>query len=322
MNSVEKLDKITEEIDEIIGISHIKEILNERDLKIYWGTTPGRLPNILYLIPLMTLYHFIDCKCEIKILLADIHAYLDSIKSDFDVLKARTNIHEKIIKMLLSKMNIESSQVEFIQGTSYQLRNEFTLDLYKINSFCSVSQVKNAGREAVIQETDPKMTSLLYPTLQALDIEYLECDVFFGDLKQKNICKFTNQILEKLGYRKRGFFLNEIYEELNIFKSITFIDTYVQIENKINNIKLNLLIEFIDVIIFDFCKISGIAYMINNIQIHSIEEIKESYKNKDITNKDIRKSVVDFIDLINESIREEYSHDDSISLLRDAKYIP
>jgi len=322
MNSVEKLDKITEEIDEIIGISHIKEILNERDLKIYWGTTPGRLPNILYLIPLMTLQHFIKCDCEVKILLADIHAYLDSIKSDFDVLKARTNIHEKIIKLLLSKMNIESSQVEFIQGTSYQLRNEFTLDLYRINSFCSVSQVKNAGKDAVIQELDPKMTSLLYPTLQALDIEYLDCDVFFGDVKQKNICKFTNQILEKLNYRKRGFFLNEIYEELNCFKTITFIDTYTEIEDKIKNIKLNVLIEFIDVIIFDFAKISGISFMINNIHINSIDEIKIHYKLKEIKNDDIRKSIVDFINSINESISEEYSHDDSISLLRDAKYIP
>ena len=321
MNPTEKLDKITEEIDEIIGITHIKSILNEQNLKIYWGTTPGRLPNILYLIPLMTLHHFIQCGCEVKVLLADIHAYLDSIKSNFDVLKARTNIHEKIINLLLGRMNIETSQIEFVQGMTYQLRNEFTLDLYRINSFCSVSQVKNAGKDAVVQESDPKMTSLLYPTLQALDIEYLDCDVFFGDLKQKEICKFTNQILEKLGYRKRGFFLNEIYEELNCFKSITFIDTYAQIEDKIKNIKLNVLIEFIDVIIFDFSEISGIEFIINNIRINSIDEIKEFYKNKEIRNDDIRKSVVDFIDSINESIREEYSNDDSIGLLKEAHYI-
>lgn len=321
MNSSEKLDEITQEIDEIIGISHIKSILDFRNLKIYWGTTPGRLPNILYLIPLMTLHHFIKCGCEIKILLADVHAYLDCIKSNFDVLRIRTNIHEKIIKILLNKIKIDNTKVNFVQGTSYQFTQEFTLDLYKINSFCTVSQVKNAGKYAILQESNPKMTSLLYPTLQALDIEYMNCDVFFGDIKQKNICYLTNNVLDKLGYRKRGFFLNEIYENLNIFKSITFIDTYEQIESKIKNIKMNILIEFIDVIIFDFCKISDIQFKIKNFEINSLEEIKIPYKSKEINNDDIRKSIVDFINKINEEIREEYSHDDSISLLKEAKYI-
>lgn len=315
------LEKITEEVDEVININYIRNIIKERNLKIYWGTTPGRIPNINYLIPLMTIYHFIKNKCEIKILLADIHAFLDSVKSDFNVLKARTNVHEKIIKMLLDMLTIDYSDIQFVQGTSYQLSQEFTLDLYKINSYCSVSQVKNAGKEVVKQNNDPKMTSLLYPTLQALDIEYMECDVFFGDTKQKNICNLTNDVLKKLGYQEKSFFLNELYENLNVFNSITFLDTYDEIKNKIDMIKINILIEFIDVIVFDLCKIMNSMFTINDIVIKNLNDIKIKYDTKEIKNNHIRESIVDFINNINTPIREEYSHQDSVNILLEALYI-
>ncbi len=320
MNHIEKLDKIISEVDEIIGYKNIENIINNRKLKIYWGTTPGRLPNILYLIPLMTLRHFIRNDCEVKILLADIHAYLDSVKSDLDVLRARTLIHEKIIKILLNLMKIDTEEIEFVQGMTYQLSQNFTLDLYKINSICTVSTVFNAGKNAITLEKDPKMTSLLYPSLQALDIEYLNCDVFFGDSKQKNICNLTNSVLDKLGYKKRGFFLNELYQNLNVFRSITFLDKYEDIEKIINCIHMKILIEFIDVIIFDFCNITDFEYYIKNFKIKKLDDIKEPYKLKEITNEDIRKSIIIFIDSINKHVREEYSHDDSINLLKEAKY--
>lgn len=44
------------------------------------------------------------------------------------------------------------------------------MDVYKFNSLCSVSKVKKSGKKAVIQSCVPLMTSLLYLTLQALDI--------------------------------------------------------------------------------------------------------------------------------------------------------
>ena len=68
---------------------------------------------------------------NIIILLADIHAYLDSIKSNFDVLSHRTDIHENIIKILLRYLNTDMNFIKFVQGTSFQLNSSYTLDMYK-----------------------------------------------------------------------------------------------------------------------------------------------------------------------------------------------
>lgn len=203
-----KYKNITKNIDTIIGTKYILDILDKRNIKIYWGTTPSCLPNINYIIPLLKIKNFINNNCEITILLADIHAYLDSKKSNYEILSIRTDIHQKIIKMLLKYLDINTDKIKFVQGSSYQLNQEFTMDVYKFNSLCSVSKVKKAGEKAVIQSYDPLMTSLLYPTLQALDIEYLECDVYFGDIYQKEICLLANDIMEQLEYTKKGFFLH------------------------------------------------------------------------------------------------------------------
>ena len=67
---MELLESIVSEVDEVIGIKNIIDIVGKKRLEIYWGSTPTRIPNINYLIPLLTISHFIKHNCKIKILLA------------------------------------------------------------------------------------------------------------------------------------------------------------------------------------------------------------------------------------------------------------
>lgn len=313
-------ENITENIDEVIGSSMIKKILSERNLKIYWGTTPSAIPNLNYLIPLIQLVNFMKHNCKIKILFADMHAYLDSMKSSFEILSLRTDIHEQIIKMLLTFLNVNTHDITFVQGSSYQLTSEFTMDVYKFNASCTVSEVKKAGINAVIQSEDPLMTSLLYPTLQALDIEYLECDVYFGDINQKEICMLANNVLDKIGYPQKGFFLNNLYDDLKCMEKITFIDSYEIISRKINNTKFNILIHLIDIILFEICEIKNITFDIKDYKFSNIEEVINKYILKEINQENIKKAIIDFIDYIIEPIRIEFLNHDSQMKLKEAKY--
>lgn len=223
---------------------------------------------------------FVDYGINVKILLADIHAYLDSMKSQFEVLEHRTDIHEKIIRMILIYFNTNMEKVSFVQGTSFQLSQNYTMDVYKINAHSSVTEVIEAGKNAIIQKNNPKMTTLLYPTLQALDIEYMDADIFFGDLNQLNICKFTDKILNKLNYRRRTYFLNEINENLLNIDKISFLDTFDQIKIKINKNSSSILFELIDYLIFDICQVKNIDIIIKDYKITTLEEIYEKYRKK------------------------------------------
>ncbi len=311
MNNMDKLDLITDEIDEIIDKDLLLDILDKRDLNIYWGTTPKSLPHILYFLPILRIVNFVKHNCNVKILIADLHAYLDMLHTSFEVTIIRTDIHIKILENIFKFLKNDMDKIKFVQGSSYQTSQEYTMDIYRFNSLCKVSQVKKAGELVVSQvnSEDPLMTSLLYPTLQALDIEFLKADVFFGDSNQKEICLLANDILDKMAYKKKSYFLNNIYMDLKKLPKITFLDTYEEIKSKVNKIGLINLVDYIHLIILEICMIINIKFKIKFFEIENIYTIQELYNNKDINIDDIREAITIFFNMIIEPIRDILNDD-------------
>jgi tyrosyl-tRNA synthetase len=311
MNNMDKLDLITDEIDEIIDKDLLLDILDKRDLNIYWGTTPKSLPHILYFLPILRIVNFVKHNCNVKILIADLHAYLDMLHTSFEVTIIRTDIHIKILENIFKFLKNDMDKIKFVQGSSYQTSQEYTMDIYRFNSLCKVSQVKKAGELVVSQvnSEDPLMTSLLYPTLQALDIEFLKADVFFGDSNQKEICLLANDILNKMAYKKKSYFLNNIYMDLKKLPKITFLDTYEEIKSKVNKIGLINLVDYIHLIILEICMIINIKFKIKFFEIENIYTIQELYNNKDINIDDIREAITIFFNMIIEPIRDILNDD-------------
>jgi hypothetical protein len=57
----------------------------------------------------------------VTVLFADIHAFLDNMKSTWELLKKRTEYYEHVIKALLSALSVPLEQLHFVRGSEYQL---------------------------------------------------------------------------------------------------------------------------------------------------------------------------------------------------------
>src|SRR5271154_1554498 len=134
-----KYTLITRNLAEVLGNNEIKEIITKRPLKIYWGTAPTGQIHIGYLVPLLKIADFLNAGCEVTILLADLHAFLDSMKSTMEQVAVRTQYYEIIIKGLLSALNVDIDKLRFVKGSDFQLTPEYTMDMYKINSIITVN---------------------------------------------------------------------------------------------------------------------------------------------------------------------------------------
>jgi len=151
---------------------------------------------------------FLRAGCEVTILLADLHAYLDNLKAPWELLKQRTDYYEQIISQMLLAIGVPISKLRFVRGRSYQLTERFTLDLYKLTTITTERNAKKAGAEVVKQSESPCLSGMLYPLLQALDEEYLECDAQFGGVDQRKIFTLAERCLPALGYTKRVHLMN------------------------------------------------------------------------------------------------------------------
>lgn len=117
----EKYELITRNLQEVVGMDKLKKILSERDLKIYWGTATTGKPHIAYFVPMSKISDFLHAGCEVTILFADLHAYLDNMKAPWELLAKRTEYYEVLIKSLLKSIGVPIEKLKFVKGTDYQL---------------------------------------------------------------------------------------------------------------------------------------------------------------------------------------------------------
>ncbi|CAK7321320.1 tyrosine--tRNA ligase, cytoplasmic [Vulpes vulpes] len=204
----EKLHLITRNLQEVLGEEKLKEILKERELKVYWGTATTGKPHVAYFVPMSKIADFLKAGCEVTILFADLHAYLDNMKAPWELLELRTSYYENVIKAMLESIGVPLEKLKFIKGTDYQLSKEYTLDVYRLSSVVTQHDAKKAGAEVVKQVEHPLLSGLLYPGLQALDEEYLKVDAQFGGVDQRKIFTFAEKYLPALGYSKRVHLMN------------------------------------------------------------------------------------------------------------------
>src|SRR3989339_1555944 len=124
MNPEKKFELISRNLQEIIGVEELKsKLAKNKELSIYWGTMPTGSISIAYFFPMLKVGDFLKANCKVKILLADLHAALDSVP--WEILEKRYNYYEEAIKQILKAIDIDLKKLEFVKGKDLQLNKEY-----------------------------------------------------------------------------------------------------------------------------------------------------------------------------------------------------
>ena len=323
-----KYKLITRNLQEVVGEDVLKKIVEKRDLKIYWGAAPTGQLHLGHFVPMLKIADFLGAGCEITILFANLHAYLDNMKSDWDLLDNRTDYYEFTIKEMLKRANVPLDKLKFIKGKDYQLSEKYTLDVYKMSALASTRDTKRAGAEVVKQMETPKMSGLLYPILQALDEQYLDVDAQFGGVDQRKIFMFAREFLPKIGYKKRVHLMNPLVPGLGESgkmsssepnSKIDFTDTDKQIKKKINKafseegkVEGNGLLAMLKYVAFPFLDKEGKEFVINRpeqyggkIAFKSYEDVEKAFAKKELASVDLKQGLAEEIINVISPIRAE-----------------
>ncbi|AET40966.1 tyrosine--tRNA ligase TYS1 Ecym_7114 [Eremothecium cymbalariae DBVPG len=206
----EAYELIVQNLQEVFNPQIIKDVLEvqKRPLKLYWGTAPTGKPHCGYFVPMTKLAHFLKAGCEVTVLLADLHAFLDNMKASLEVVNYRAKYYEYVVKAILRSINVPIEKLKFVVGSSYQTSHNYAMDLFRMSNVVSQNDAKRAGADVVKQVANPLLSGLIYPLMQALDEEYLDVDAQFGGLDQRKIFVLAEENLQSLGYRKRAHLMN------------------------------------------------------------------------------------------------------------------
>lgn len=52
-------------LQEVLGEEKLKQVLQERELKVYWGTATTGKPHVAYFVPMSKIADFLKAGCEV-----------------------------------------------------------------------------------------------------------------------------------------------------------------------------------------------------------------------------------------------------------------
>ena len=94
LNPEEKLALIKDNLAEVLHEDILENVVlkEKRPLVLYWGTATTGKPHCAYFVPMMKIAQFLRAGCRVKILLADVHGFLDNSPVQSRVLQIRHQV--------------------------------------------------------------------------------------------------------------------------------------------------------------------------------------------------------------------------------------
>ncbi|VDL61068.1 unnamed protein product [Hymenolepis diminuta] len=333
---------IVQNLQEVVGDVELKKALQKSDEKVfqvYWGTATTGKPHVAYFVPICKIADMLHAGAKVIILFADLHAYLDNMKSPWSILCHRATYYEIVIKAMLESVGVCLDQLHFIRGSQYELTRLYSEDVYRICADTSIRDARKAGAEVVKQVTSPLVSGLLYPLLQALDEEYLHVDAQFGGVDQRKIFMMCERILPRLGYRKRIHLMNPMVPGLSGGKmsaseaasKIDLLESSADLRTKLNSASClpgqtaadgNGVLAFIKFVVFPLVRLkkadSGVT--INDKTFSTYEELEAAYIAGDstVTDETLKDCIFKHLDPCMEVVRNRFKKPKFVKLLSDA----
>ncbi|KAM0467927.1 hypothetical protein ACHAP7_011434 [Fusarium lateritium] len=313
---------------EIIDNVVLKE---KRPLRVYWGTATTGKPHCGYFVPIAKIGDLLQAGCHVKVLIADVHAYMDNMKAPFELIAHRSEYYKFLIKSMLRaiEVDLDTAKLEFVTGSSYQWDKDYFMNSRKLEGMTRFSAARKAGSQVIKQSDDPFLGALVYPIMQALDEQYLDVDAQLGGIDQRKIFTFALDNLPKLGYKKRAHLMNPMVPGLGEAQKMSssepnskigLLDTPEEVAKKLKKAAIvpkkvegNGVIAFIEHIIF---RVSAVKSGTPRFTVErpdgepliyeDMSRLKEDYEQDILTPQMIKAALVKALNELLEPIRRDF----------------
>lgn len=229
---------VLEETIEEFGSDDLDKKIEKENLTAYVGYEPSGVLHIGHLITAQKLIDLQETGVNVKVLMADIHAKINGKGKLDEIQKTGKKMTDELLKF-----GLDRNDTETVFGSNFQYSKEYQDDLHKMNQTVTLNRAKRSMSEIAGSETE-KVSNVVYPLMQALDIVHLDVDIAVGGMEQRKVHMLARDELPKIGYDKPDYIHTPLISDLNgkdnkmsssEGSTISANDTPNEVESKINN---------------------------------------------------------------------------------------
>lgn len=193
---MDKLAIITRNTEEVVTKDELMTLMNsKKEPSAYVGYEPSGKIHMGHVLTVNKLLDLQQAGFKITVLLADVHAYLNE-KGTMEEVQKIADYNKRCFIAL----GLDEKKTRFVLGSSYQLSPEYSLDMLKLARSTTLNRAKRSMDEVSRDAENPKVSQMIYPLMQALDIAHLGVDVAVGGIDQRKIHMLAREELPELGY--------------------------------------------------------------------------------------------------------------------------
>ena len=172
MNSEDKFKLIKRNTVEIVSEDSLKKILDKKKPVVYCGYEPNGPMHLGHFVTITKLMDFEKAGFKVKVLLADIHAFLNRKGNEAEI-KKEVDSWRKTIKAI-------GLNAEVVLGSEFQFTKEYQLDVMRLAQSSTINRGSRSMQEVARDIENATISQLWYPLMQVADIKHLGVDVAEG----------------------------------------------------------------------------------------------------------------------------------------------
>jgi len=180
---------------EVVTPEELKSKLGKDEKTAYIGYEPSGKVHLGHAITVKKMIDLQKAGFKIKILLADLHAYLNG-KGSLEEIKEISEYNQRCFRALGL-----SEDTEFILGSSFQTQEDYTMKVYQLALSTTLTRAKRSMAQITRDAEDHQVAEVIYPLMQVVDMLFLEVDLAVGGMEQRKIHMLARDNLPKLGFQ-------------------------------------------------------------------------------------------------------------------------
>lgn len=193
---MDKLALIARNTEEIVTGEELEALVAaKKQPSAYAGYEPSGKIHMGHVLTVNKLLDLQQAGFKVTVLLADIHAYLNE-KGSMDEVKKIADYNKRCFIAL----GLDEKKTNFVLGSSYQLEPDYMLNVLKLARSTTLNRARRSMDEVSRDAENPKVSQMIYPLMQALDIAHLGVDVAVGGIDQRKIHMLAREGLPELGF--------------------------------------------------------------------------------------------------------------------------
>ena len=186
-------DAIVKNASEVLTDADLRSLLDSKpvgEITAYCGYETSGPVHLGHLVTIMKLKELADAGIRVKVLFADYHTFLTR-KGDWAFIHEQARLWEETFRAA-------GLDAEFVLGSSFQRSMEYFDDVLKLALRTSMNRGLRSMEMVARDFEHAKVSQVIYPLMQTVDIKWLEVDIAVGGMEQRKIHALAREVFSEV----------------------------------------------------------------------------------------------------------------------------